>query len=92
MDRDDALEERAGIWFALTAYSLWGILPVYFKLVGFAAPLEIIAHRICWAVVVLLVLIFLRRQQYLLRTFDWSTIGSISRSVKPSERRQDRQS
>lgn len=68
-------EQRAGIWFALTAYGLWGVIPVYFKLVGFAAPIEIIAHRICWAVVVLLVLIFLRRQQYLLRTFDWSTIG-----------------
>jgi EamA domain-containing membrane protein RarD len=45
--------ERAGFWFALTAYGLWGVLPVYFKLVGFAAPFEIISHRIVWALLVL---------------------------------------
>ena len=77
MDSVDSQEERTGIWFALTAYSLWGVLPVYFKLVGFAAPLEIIAHRICWAVVVL-VLLVLVRQKHVLRHMDWSRIGWLS--------------
>jgi chloramphenicol-sensitive protein RarD len=54
--------ERIGFWFALTAYGLWGIIPVYFKSVDFAGPFEIIAHRICWAVLVLAVLIILRGQ------------------------------
>jgi len=77
LDSVDTQEQQAGIWFALTAYSLWGVLPVYFKLVGFAAPLEIIAHRICWAVVVL-VLLVLVRQKHVLRHMDWSRIGWLS--------------
>lgn len=68
-------DSRAGIWFALVAYGLWGVIPVYFKFVGFATPFEIIAHRICWAVVVLVLVMFLRRQQYMLRQLDWAKIG-----------------
>jgi chloramphenicol-sensitive protein RarD len=61
--RDDAGHaERAGVWFALTAYGLWGVIPVYFIAVDFAGPFEIIAHRICWAVLLLGFLIVLRRQ------------------------------
>lgn len=58
----DIQPDRAGFWFALTAYGLWGVIPVYFKAVDFAGPFEIIAHRICWAVLVLAVVILIRRQ------------------------------
>ena len=61
-EQPDSHAERAGVWFALTAYGLWGVIPVYFKFVDFAGPFEIIAHRICWAVLVLAALIVLRRQ------------------------------
>lgn len=61
MDADRRVE-RTGVWFALIAYGLWGVIPVYFKSVDFAAPFEIIAHRICWGVLVLAVLIALRGQ------------------------------
>ncbi len=54
--------DRAGFAFALTAYGLWGVIPVYFKAVGFAGPFEIIAHRICWAVLVLGLVIVVRQQ------------------------------
>ena len=74
----DVREERAGFWFALTAYGLWGVIPVYFKLVDFAAPLEIIAHRICWAVVVLCIMVFARRQLHVLRHMDWSRVGWLA--------------
>ncbi|MEM8769627.1 MAG: EamA family transporter RarD, partial [Pseudomonadota bacterium] len=55
-------DRRTGIWFALTAHGLWGVIPVYFKFVDFAGPFEIIAHRICWAMVVLVALVLIRRQ------------------------------
>ncbi|MGE0625315.1 MAG: EamA family transporter RarD [Pseudomonadales bacterium] len=61
--------------FALTAYGLWGVLPIYFKQVAFAGPIEIIAHRICWAVLVLLAVIVVRRQQHSLRHMDVSKLG-----------------
>ena len=77
-DSHELRDERAGFWFALTAYGLWGVLPVYFKLVGFAAPLEIIAHRIGWAVVVLALWILIRGQLHTLRHLDWDKVGWLA--------------
>jgi chloramphenicol-sensitive protein RarD len=39
---------------ALGAYSIWGLIPVYFKLVAAAPPLELLSHRVLWAFVLLL--------------------------------------
>ncbi len=51
-----------GIAFALAAYLLWGILPVYFKALEHVPTLEVLAHRILWSVpVALAVLIWLGR-------------------------------
>jgi chloramphenicol-sensitive protein RarD len=52
--------DRAGVWFAIGAYGLWGIAPVYFKLLHFADPAEVVAHRVIWSVVVLGGVIWLR--------------------------------
>jgi chloramphenicol-sensitive protein RarD len=52
----------AGFAFAVSAYVLWGGLPIYMKAIEHIAPVEIIAHRILWSVPVAgLVLIALRR-------------------------------
>lgn len=40
---------RAGLAAATAAYGLWGVLPLYLKLVGFASPSEVLAHRILWS-------------------------------------------
>lgn len=40
---------RAGLAAATAAYGLWGLLPLYLKLVGFASPSEVLAHRILWS-------------------------------------------
>lgn len=53
---------RAGIVSALLAYFLWGVLPVYFKLVVDVAAFEVLVHRIVWAVPFGLVIIMARRQ------------------------------
>lgn len=44
------------------AYVLWGFLPIYFKIVETVAPLEVLAHRIVWAVPFGLPIILARRQ------------------------------
>jgi chloramphenicol-sensitive protein RarD len=38
-----------GFLYALTAYLLWGVLPIYLKLVAHIAPLEVVAHRAFWS-------------------------------------------
>ena len=51
---------RQGGYFALAAYCIWGVAPIYFKLVGHVQPLEIIAHRVTWSAILLMaVLAFL---------------------------------
>ena len=40
-----------GIVFALTAYVLWGVFPIYFKQVQSVAPLEVLANRMLWSLV-----------------------------------------
>jgi chloramphenicol-sensitive protein RarD len=52
----------AGFAFAVSAYVLWGGLPIYMKAIEHIPPVEIIAHRVLWSVPVAgLVLIALRR-------------------------------
>jgi chloramphenicol-sensitive protein RarD len=40
---------RAGFVAALSAYLIWGLLPIYIKLVGFADAREILGQRILWS-------------------------------------------
>lgn len=47
---------------ALAAFLLWGFAPLYFKLVGQVPPVEILAHRIVWAVPLLIVLVAVFRR------------------------------
>lgn len=55
-------DSAAGFGFALTAYLLWGFLPIYMKLLAHVPTLEVLAHRVIWSVPVsLLVLAVLGR-------------------------------
>lgn len=39
-----------GSMFAITAFSVWGFLPAYFKATAIVQPWEIMSHRIVWSV------------------------------------------
>ena len=58
--QNQANEKKLGILAGGGAYFLWGCLPVYWKLAGDVSDLEILAHRILWSFVfmVLLILFF----------------------------------
>ena len=47
---------------AALAYILWGLFPLYIKLVAHVPVLEIVLHRSLWALVFVLALLALRRQ------------------------------
>tara|TARA_R110000868_G_scaffold14091_2_gene65922 strand:- start:1586 stop:2485 length:900 start_codon:yes stop_codon:yes gene_type:complete len=53
---------KAGVIFALAAYSMWGIAPMYFKLLTQVPALEIVMHRIVWSVLVLCILLLARKK------------------------------
>ncbi|MBN2630551.1 MAG: EamA family transporter RarD [Rhodobacteraceae bacterium] len=51
-----------GFVFALTAYVLWGFLPLYMKALAHVPPVEVIAHRVLWSLpIALTVILWLRR-------------------------------
>ncbi len=51
----------SGILMDVGAYFLWGILPLYWKLLQRVNPMEILAHRIIWCLVFLLMIVILSR-------------------------------
>ena len=46
-------ESTKGGLYALGAYGFWGVVAIYFKWVAPVAPLEILAHRVVWSLVLL---------------------------------------
>jgi len=49
-------DRTRGFAYGLGAYGLWGLIPIYFKAVSSAPPLELISHRVVWALGMLAVL------------------------------------
>ena len=47
-------DSRAGLAYGVGVYLLWGLVPLYFKLLDQVGAFEIVAHRIVWSVVLLM--------------------------------------
>jgi len=45
--------DRIGFLAGLSAYSLWGLYPFYFKALDHVTSIEVLAHRIVWSLVML---------------------------------------
>jgi chloramphenicol-sensitive protein RarD len=54
--------ERDGVMTALIAYVMWGVFPIYFKLVQSVPPTEVLVHRIVWAVPFGALILHVRKQ------------------------------
>lgn len=61
-DADGLRSSHDGVLSALVAYVLWGVFPIYFKLVQTVPPTEVLSHRIIWAVPFGALILYLRRQ------------------------------
>lgn len=53
---------QAGMMFAVSAYTMWGVAPIYFKQLLHVSATEILMHRIIWSALVLMGLIIGLRQ------------------------------
>ncbi len=51
---------RSGVLAALAAFFLWGILPIFWKLLDFLPPPSIVAQRTLWSLLLVLVILFWR--------------------------------
>ncbi len=78
-------QRRLGVIYALFAYAVWGLLPLYLHAMGSVPPLELLSHRIVWSFVllslVLLVqrdfawLVRLRKEPRILWSFAFSSVA-----------------
>ena len=58
---DDARRERRlGLGYGLAAYGAWGVFPIYLKAVKTVPVVEVLCHRVVWALAVLVVVIAVR--------------------------------
>ncbi|WP_413692501.1 EamA family transporter RarD [Psychromonas sp. KJ10-2] len=67
-------ETQVGVLYALSAYFIWGIAPLYFKYLDFISVYEVLSHRVIWTVVVTALLV-----SYLK---DWPNVISVCRQYK----------
>ena len=58
-------KERSGIAAGIACYALWGILPLYWKLLANVNPLEVIAQRIIWCFVFTVGLCLILRMDFM---------------------------
>jgi chloramphenicol-sensitive protein RarD len=62
-----------GIWYALGAYTIWGLFPIYWKWLHDIDAVQLICHRIVWSFIILIIVIIASRQLRSLResVFQW---------------------
>jgi chloramphenicol-sensitive protein RarD len=56
-----------GIWYAVGAYTVWGVLPVYWKWLQHVPALQLLGHRIIWSFLTLFLVVLLARQRQAFR-------------------------
>lgn len=54
-------EKKSGVLWGVTAYLIWGILPVYWKSLAHVSSTEVLMSRIVWAFILTFILIIMMR-------------------------------
>ncbi len=62
LDQDSS--RTVGIWHTVAAYMIWGLLPLYWKVLKHIPSQEILAHRIFWSFVFLVIILSINRGWY----------------------------
>ncbi len=54
--------DKKGILYGIGAYGLWGLFPIYWKLLHNIPALQLIGHRIGWSFLLLIAVVFISRK------------------------------
>ena len=74
LNPSSAPNARRGFFYALAAFSAWGVFPIYFKALSAVAAPEILAHRVVWSAVFLAALVTVQRR--------WREFGRAFQSLR----------
>jgi chloramphenicol-sensitive protein RarD len=67
-------EHRRGVWYAASAYLLWGFVPIYWKWLAAIPALQLICHRIVWSCALLSLIVTM--------SHDWGRLRDAVRSPR----------
>ncbi|MDO9488995.1 MAG: EamA family transporter RarD, partial [Sphingomonadaceae bacterium] len=73
-DQSDRKRALAGLGYGIAAYLIWGLLPAFMRLLVAVPPVEILAHRIVWSVLLLAGVVTLMR--------GWSRVVAVLRTPR----------
>jgi chloramphenicol-sensitive protein RarD len=71
-------DRRAGLVAGVLAYGFWGLITLYWPLLEPAAPIEVLAHRIVWSLLVVGVLLGVAGRVGALRALDRRRVGLLA--------------
>ncbi|EKO3478721.1 EamA family transporter RarD [Vibrio fluvialis] len=74
MTPEEQQNAKKGVILAISAYTMWGIAPIYFKAISSVSALEILSHRVIWSFFLLAALLHFGRQ--------WRSVVSVFRDKK----------
>lgn len=55
-------EQLTGVMYGVGAYLIWGVLPIYWKLMDQVPATQILAHRFVWSFIFMIALLFVSRR------------------------------
>lgn len=65
MQQNNKNNQQRGVVYSVVAFSWWGILvPVYFKLLSSVDTVELVAHRIVWSLVFILLFMYVLKKPF----------------------------
>jgi chloramphenicol-sensitive protein RarD len=67
-----ASRSRAGLRYGLSAYVIWGFIPLYFHALSHVSPLRVLYHRIIWSALFMSVVVSIRA--------EWRSVLPVLRS------------
>ncbi|MFD4432217.1 EamA family transporter RarD [Nocardia sp. NPDC058497] len=73
-----------GVAFGTGAYLIWGMFPAFFGLLAFASAAEVVAQRIIWTLVVVLIVLALAGRLRAMRSIDartWRLAAAASAAI-----------
>lgn len=83
-DPNQSRSKRLGTVAALAAFITWGVMPMYFKWVNQVGAVELVAHRVIWALPVLAIFLLFRDGRALLpklrlsmREIAWLALAAV---------------
>ncbi|MCY4177922.1 MAG: EamA family transporter, partial [Endozoicomonadaceae bacterium] len=77
MISDSQQKLRQGALLAIAAYTMWGIAPIYFKLLSGIPAIEILSHRVIWSFFLLAILLHCNRRWKIVQRIITSRINML---------------